>query len=124
MAMKLTRLLSAAAIVALLSVEAEAQSTVAPGSYATYQPTVGVTDSTIVPAGTVFFFLDIVNNSSTATVCLNFGAAATIAGTVCAAGEITLPPLWHRSWENNFIPNDAIHAIASAASTPVTVGAK
>lgn len=119
----LIRVLAAAAALAL-PMAAEAQSTVSPGSYTANQPTVGVADSTILAANSVFFMLDIYNDSPSATVCINFGATATISGTTCAAGEITLPPLWHRSWENNFIPNDAIHAIASAASTPMTVGAK
>lgn len=94
-----------------------------PGSYAAF--TVGTGDGIIVAATNPGSkFLDIVNQSPTATVCINFGAAATITGTACAAGEYTLPPLWHRSWENSFVPSDVIHAIASAASTPVTVGVK
>ena len=71
-----------------------------------------------------YYLLDVVNLSPTATICLNLGAPATISGTTCAAGEISLPPLWHRSWEGAFIPTDALHAIASAASTPASVGAK
>lgn len=102
---------------------ARAQSTVSPNVYKT-PATVGATDSTIVAAGSVFYFLDLVNDSPTATICINFGAVATISGTTCAAGEITLPPLWHRSWENNLVPNDAIHAIASAGATPMTLGTK
>ena len=86
--------------------------------------TVGTTDSTIVTASTAAVLLDVVNNSSTATICLNLGATATITGTACAAGEITLPPLWHRSWEGTFVPTDAVHAIASAASTLASVGVK
>jgi len=94
------------------------------GAGAYSSATVGTSDSTILAASSASYMLDLVNNSATATVCINFGATATISGTLCAAGEYTLPPLWHRSWENNFIPTDAIHAIASAASTPLTVGAK
>jgi hypothetical protein len=90
------------------------------GAYAS--ATAGVADSTV--SASPVYFLDIVNTSSTATVCVNLGAIATITGTACAAGEITLPPLWHRSWEDNFVPTDAIHVIASAASTPLAVGAK
>lgn len=85
---------------------------------------IGTGDSTPVAAGVAKSFLDLVNLSPTATVCINFGSAATITGTACAAGEIALPPLWHRSWEANFVPADAIHAIASAASVPFTIGAK
>ena len=94
----------------------------ATGAYAS--ATVGTTDSTILAAGTAYYLLDIINDSPSATICVNFGATATISGTTCAAGEITLSPLWHRSWEGSFIPTDAVHAIASAASTPVSVGAK
>jgi hypothetical protein len=86
--------------------------------------TVGTSDSTILASGSAYYFLDIVNNSPSATICINFGAAATISGATCSTGELTLPPLWHRSWENSFIPTDAIHAIASAASTPASVGVK
>jgi hypothetical protein len=93
----------------------------APGAYST--ATVGTSDSTILAANTAFYFLDLVNASASATICINFGATATISGTQCAAGEITLPPLWHRSWDGNFVPTDAVHAIASAVSTPASVGA-
>ena len=86
--------------------------------------TVGTSDSTILSTGSAYYFLDLVNLSPAATICLNLGAPATISGTTCAAGEISLPPLWHRSWEGAFIPTDALHAIASAASTPASVGAK
>lgn len=94
------------------------------GSGAYSGATIGVTDSTILAASTATVFLDLVSDSPTATICINFGSAATITGTTCAAGEYTIPPLWHRSWEGSFIPTDAIHAIASAASTPATVGVK
>jgi hypothetical protein len=93
----------------------------ASGAYAA--ATVGTSDQTVLSGATAFYFLDIVNLSPTATVCVNFGAAATISGTACAAGEVTLSPLWHRSWEGTFVPTDAIHAISSAASTPISVGA-
>ena len=95
---------------------------VATGAYAS--ATVGTADSTILAASSAFYFLDILNNSASATICINFGATATISGSTCAAGEISLPPLWHRSWEGSFVPTDAVHAIASAASSPVSVGAK
>jgi hypothetical protein len=93
----------------------------ATGAYSSV--TVGTSDSTILAASTAFYFLDLVNASATATICVNFGATATISGTQCAAGEIALPPLWQRSWEGSFVPTDAVHAIASAASTPAAVGA-
>jgi hypothetical protein len=97
------------------------------GSYAGF--TVGTTDSTIVPSigsngSAASRFLDIANLSATATVCINFGAPATIATTTCAAGEIAIGPLGTKTWQNSFVPSDVIHAIASAASTPVTVGVR
>lgn len=87
--------------------------------------TIGSSASTIVAATACKVFCDVVNNSATATVCLNVGGTATAptAG-VCPAGEIGLPPGWHRSWEADYVPSDAISAISSAASTPATVGAK
>jgi len=94
----------------------------ASGAYSS--ATVGTSDLPILSANSAYYLLDVVNLSSSATVCLNFGVAATISGTTCAPGEIALPPLWHRSWEGALIPTDALHAIASAASTPLSVGAK
>jgi hypothetical protein len=90
----------------------------------TYAPvTAGVADSTALASRTTYNSLDIVNNSTTATVCVNFGAVATISSGVCAAGEITLPPLWHRSWDVPMVPVGDVHVISSAASTPVSIGA-
>lgn len=94
------------------------------GAVAYSAATVGASDSTILAGSTATVFLDLINTSATATVCINLGATATISGTQCAAGEITLPPLWHRGWEGTFVPTDAVHAIASAASTQFTVGVK
>ena len=86
---------------------------------------VGTSDGIILSASTASRFLDIRNDSPTATICLNFGSAAVIYGTTCAAGNITLPPLWRQSWgTSDTIPTDAIHAIASAASTPASIGVK
>jgi hypothetical protein len=81
--------------------------------------TVGVSNAAI-GSGVPTVFLDLINNSQTATICINFGGTATISGSMCAAGELTLPPLYHRSWEGTFVPTDTISAIASAASTPMT----
>jgi hypothetical protein len=94
------------------------------GSGAYLPATVGTSDQTILAAGAGYYFLDLVNLSPSATICINFGASATISGSACTAGEITLPPLWHRSFEGSFVPTDSIHAIASAASTPASVGTK
>ena len=94
------------------------------GSGAYSAATVGTSASTILSASSASKFLDIENASASATVCVNFGGAATISGTQCAAGEITLPPLWSKSWEGSFVPTDAISAIASAGATQVTIGVK
>lgn len=82
--------------------------------------TVGVTSSTATIT-TPTVFLDIVNASASATVAFCFGACTAV---INGQGSITLPPNWHRSWEGTFVPTDAVHWIASAASTPVTVGTK
>lgn len=86
--------------------------------------TVGTSASTAITAAACKVFCEIVNDSPSATICVNVGASATITGTTCAAGEITLPPLWHRSWEGFYVPSDAVSVIASAASTPAAAGAK
>lgn len=91
-------------------------------SAAPYDPaTVGTTESTILTTRNGGNTLDIVSNSPTATVCINFGATATIAAGVCAAGEITIPPLWHRKWTAPDVPAGDVHAISSAASTPLSL---
>ena len=126
--MKFHGLLLATLLCALSTIPTRAQTgAFGTGSYAGL--TVGASDSIIVPSignnGTAASrFLDIQNESATATVCINFGAAATITGTACAAGEITIAPLGSKTWQNSFVPSDVIHAIASAASTPVTVGVR
>lgn len=86
--------------------------------------TVGTSSGSILAANTAKIYLDVINNSPTATVCINPNGAATISGTACAAGEWTLPPLANKYFAGNFVPSDQLFAIASAASTPVTVGAK
>jgi hypothetical protein len=86
--------------------------------------TVGTSASTIVAAGAARVFLDLFNTSATATVCINIGATATITGTQCAAGEITLPPLSNKTWEGSYVPSDAISAIASASGTQFAIGVK
>ena len=93
-----------------------------PGAYGA--GAAGIADATVLPAGRAAYFLDIVNVSATATVCVAFGVAATISANQCSAGEIVLPPLWHRSWEGAFVPTDAVHVISSAAGTPISIGAK
>jgi len=94
------------------------------GSGAFSGAAVGTSAASILSASVASQFLTIINLSQSATVCLKFGGTATISGTQCAAGEIPLLPLNHVTWDGNFVPTDAVSAIASAASTPVTVGVK
>lgn len=110
---------------ALLAIDADAQVTILPnkcaGCYASL--TIGTSDTVIVNQYTTTKFLDVWNVSNSAMVCISLGnAAATITGTQCSAGEIPLPPGFHKSFEDNFVPTDAVHAISSASSTPITVG--
>lgn len=67
-------------------------------------------------------FLAIYNGSTTATVYVAFDVAAVAAAT---AGQITLPPTGGMAgmvqWAGEFVPANAIHVIASAAATPVTI---
>lgn len=86
--------------------------------------TVGTSSGSILAASTAKVYADFANQSPTATICLSTTNPATITGTACAAGEITLPPLWEKSFEGTYVPSDQWFAIASAASTPLTVGAK
>jgi hypothetical protein len=81
--------------------------------------TVGTTAAVVLAANTAHAYLDIVNQSSTATIACNFGGTAVING----PGSITIPPGWHRSWEGFFVPTDAVSCVASAANTPITIGA-
>ena len=88
------------------------------GNYAA--ATIGVASAQAVAASTATVFLDLVNESATATIACAFGAPAVLNG----AGSITLPPLWHRSWEGSFVPTDAVNCISSVAATPATIGVK
>lgn len=72
------------------------------------------------PANFVSTFLYLENVSQSATFCINFGAPATITGTACSAGEITLQPGAFRFFDIA-VPTDIVHAIGSAAGG-LTVG--
>lgn len=88
-----------------------------------YNPaTIGASSGQVLAAGVAKVFLDLVNPSTTATIACAFGIPAVING----AGSITLSPLWHRSWPDGagYVPGDVVNCIASAGSTPMTVGAK
>ena len=86
--------------------------------------TVGTSAATIIAAAACKVYCMVHNASLTATVCLNPNGVATISGTQCAAGELSESPLSTWWWDASYVPSDAISAIASAASTQVTVGAK
>lgn len=66
-------------------------------------------------------YLDIKNESATASIACNFGGTAALN----TAGNYTIPPGWHKSWPDggntNFVPSDTINCIASASSTPATL---
>lgn len=95
-----------------------------------YSPaTVGATAATIVAAAgaNARAFVDVVNLSGSATVCLSVGGTATISGSTCDAGEFPLAPGARATWPqggSTFVPADAISAIASASATPMTIGVK
>jgi hypothetical protein len=88
------------------------------GAYAA--ATITNSSTLALAASTAVVFLDIVNESATATIACNFGGTAVING----AGSITIPPNWHRSWEGSFIPTDALNCISSVASSAASIGAK
>jgi hypothetical protein len=90
------------------------------GTGAYSSATIGASSGALIAAGTAHIFLDIINDSATASMACSFGGTAIING----AGSITLGPLGHRSWEGSFVPSDAVNCIASAGSTPATVGVK
>lgn len=94
------------------------------GSGAFTNATVGTTSASVLAANTVKVYLMFQNESTTATICINAGGAATITGSACGAAEITLPPLGGFVWEGTFVPTDQWFAIASGASTPLTIGVK
>lgn len=106
----------------ILSVSAYAQNSTGRGSYTPL--TVGTTDVQVYVGGVEKSYLYLVNLSATATVCLKFGAPATIAGSTCQAGELIMPPNTSLLWQTGFVPDDDLHAIASAATTPMTLGVR
>lgn len=85
--------------------------------------TIGTSAATILAANAAKEFVQIVNASPSATICINIGGTAAFAGAGCAAGSIPITPFGSWTREGNFIPSDAISAIASAGSTPATLGA-
>lgn len=62
-----------------------------------------------------------IDNEGAAPVGVCFGAPCV--PSIGAAGTWTIPPGWTRSWDGNFVPSDAVQAIAGAAGTPVNIEA-
>lgn len=89
------------------------------GNYAAKTITNSSTEALAAAAGGRVF-LDIINESASATIACALGATAVING----AGSITIPPLWHHSWDGSFVPSDAVNCISSVASSTATIGAK
>jgi hypothetical protein len=78
------------------------------------------TASTQLTAASARRWMRITNQHATATVAINFGSAAALNS---SNGSITLSGFnsgWH-SVEFSHPPDSAVNAIASGASTPVTV---
>jgi len=78
-------------------------------------------DATVVAAA-IWGFIEVENQSTTATVYCNWGSAATASAT---AGQYTMPPLGGYIWGATNPPplNKALHCISSTASSPATVRA-
>ena len=97
-----------------------------PGTFLPSNITIGTTDGVIAGTAAMTSYFDLQNESSSATICINFNTAAQISGSSCTAGW-TLPPLWHVSWPMagaSLLPPGPVHAIASAASTLAFLGVK
>ncbi len=74
------------------------------------------------PPGPLSAFLYL-ENAGGGTICISFDAPATISGTTCAAGEITLTGAGAFRFFDDEVPASTVYAIASAASA-LTVGAQ
>lgn len=84
----------------------------------TIAATVGASSGT-VDGERLRSFLQLFNQSSTATIYCLFGTASAVAAPT--AGQITLSPLGSVSWTFGLVPSNAIQCIASASSTPLTI---
>jgi hypothetical protein len=81
--------------------------------------TVGTTHAQVLAAGThSYLFLQNVAAAGGNTIYCSFGGTAV----ANAAGTISIAPGQPLTWENSFVPSDAIDCIATGASTPLTVG--
>lgn len=81
--------------------------------------TVTSASTQMLAAGVATKFLQIKNESTTATIACNLGGVAALN----TAGNISLSPGWTATWDSSFIPSDAINCISSAATSPATFGA-
>ncbi len=63
-----------------------------------------------------------IEDAGASTICISFGAPATISGSTCSPGEITLQPGAFRFFDVE-APSDAVYAIGSGAGA-LTVGAQ
>lgn len=62
-------------------------------------------------------FLMLANPSATSTVWIGFGVTAVASGPGC----IALPPGTNIKFDQTYVPSDQINAIASGASSPLTI---
>lgn len=82
--------------------------------------TVGTASQAVLPAASLRQHLLLQNQSATATIAVNFDAAAALG----AAGSIDVPPKGTLRFDTpGFVPKGAVNVVASAAGTPVTVKA-
>ena len=91
--------------------------------------TVGVTAAQVLAAGAGTQSREFFNISNTATICLSFGGTPTITGTQCGGTGAIVPiaplqAIWWPTATGGLVPTDAVSAIASAASTPLTIEIK
>ena len=83
--------------------------------------TIGVTSAQVLAAdSTRKSTLAIQNVSTTATIACSFSGAAALN----TAGSFTIQPSSMLSFSTNYVPQEAMTCISSAASTPATVIAK
>jgi hypothetical protein len=87
------------------------------GAEANSAASVGVSSAqALAPGARKYLFVQ--NVSATASVGCNFGGGTAALNT---AGTRMLPPYASATFEESFVPNQAVNCIASAASTPVTI---
>lgn len=115
--------LAAVLVLCLVPALARAQAIIAPssGPATVTSATVGTSASQILPAATNRRLnLSVCDESASASVAVSLGSTVPA---INGAGSWTLASLACISWTGYFVPSDSVHAIASAASTPVTIEA-